>query len=68
MRSLTLDEVAIDLGISRQALGKWRRRAKTDGHVMVPVGVLNKKTGRMVNGMTPGQVEIIRIMRKAAGQ
>ena len=66
--SKTLEEVAEDLRISRQALYKWRRRAKKEGYNMAPVGVLNKETGRMVNGMTKGQVAIIQILRKDAGQ
>lgn len=66
--NVTIEQAAEALGISRQALGKWRRRAKKEGHLMTPVGVYNEATGRMVKGLSPGQLRTIRILRKAAGQ
>lgn len=66
----TLEKVAEELGISRQALSKWRRRAKKKkgAKAMRPVGVLNPETERVVNGMTPAQVDVIRGLREEAGQ
>ena len=66
--SKTLEDVAKRMGISRQALFNWRRKARKKGHNMVPVGAFNTETGRMVNGMTGEQIKVIDKMRKEAGQ